>query len=252
MEVARLEPQQLLWTTRSLGTRPLPGLRAPKEGFSESPLLGSHKDPLCQLRAGRVEGREALSAAAAVCGSLAFRRRGWQRACRHATTDCQEPSVTDALLRMPAELAAFRAALARSCGKASDVEAAVDGLTQWRSSLIQGQLPGDSNHTWPPEPLRRQLLMGLREIDLPTLLSEQPNLVDTVLLNVLQAVETFQKAVKASESRGDSQSNSSPSLWSFLSSASTAEPEDGSEAEPSEAGLLVRHALLICLNRDQP
>ncbi|CAE7273302.1 viaA, partial [Symbiodinium sp. CCMP2456] len=145
---------------------------------------------------------EAISAAAAVCGSLAFRRRGWQRACRHATKDCQELS------------------------------AAVDGLSEWRSSLIHGQVPGDSNHTWPPEPLRRQLLMGIREIDLPMLLSEQPELVDTVLLNVLQAVETFQKAVKASER--DSQSNSSPSLWSFLS-ASTAASGDGSDAEPSEA-----------------
>ena len=238
MDLPRLEPQ-LLGTPLKLPS----GRRAAKEGFYESPLLSSYQDPLCQLRAGRVEAREAISAAAAVWGSLARRRRGWQRACRHATEDCQELSETDALLQMPAELAAFRAALARSCGKPADVEAAVDGLSEWRSSLILGQVPEDSKHTWPPEPLRRQLLMGIRDIDLPMLLSEQPELVDTVLLNVLQAVETFQKAVKASESDGDSQSKSSPSLWSFLSSASTAESGDGSDAEPSEAGLLVRHVV---------
>ena len=177
-------------------------------------------------------GREAASAAAVVYGCVISRtRRGWQLA-RHANPGT-ENCVTDALLQMPAELAAFRKALARSCGALSDVEAAVDGLSEWRLSLLDGQVPAGSS-AWPPEPLRKKLLTGIQDIELPALLSEQPELVDTVLLNILQAVEDYQQAVASSGGDGDEQSGSSPSMWSLFPGTSASGSADP-DAELSEA-----------------
>ena len=107
------------------------------------------------------------------------------------------------------------------------------GLKEWRSSLLAGKVPAEGDPAWPAEPLRGKLLLGIREIGLPALLSEQPELVNTVLLNVLQAVEDYQKALGLPAKGDEDSGGGSPSIWSFLGGSLT-ESTDVADPEPSD------------------
>ncbi|CAE8686673.1 unnamed protein product, partial [Polarella glacialis] len=152
-----------------------------------------------------------------------------------AEDTCDDDSVTSVLLELPADLDAFKGALARACRNVPQVDALAKELLHWRSALLSGRLPpnnletddvapssysnsnnnnnnnNDNNNNnnnfnkgssssfagWPPEPLAEELRQVFRQLDLPQLLSEQPELVDSALLNVFEVVERWQAAQRA-------------------------------------------------------
>jgi len=61
----------------------------------------------------------------------------------------------------------------------------VAGVKRWRDSLLAGQLPDAG--TWPGEPLATSTLAALSELGLPRFCRDQPELVDALLVDVIDA-----------------------------------------------------------------
>lgn len=70
----------------------------------------------------------------------------------------------------------------------------VAGVLAWREALLAGQLP-DASVNWPTDPMREALLSELTDLQIARFCRDQPELVDELLLDVLQAAEDFYRFI---------------------------------------------------------
>lgn len=128
---------------------------------------------------------------------------------RRASKQGQERSVTEVLLELPrmvgfgdmpaASLQRFQASIAASCDS-MEAQKVVEALGKWRSALLKGCLPEEN---WPPEPLGSEVQKTMQDLDMLSLMSERPELVDSVLLNMLDATRKLQSQEASKAAQGD-------------------------------------------------
>ena len=129
---------------------------------------------------------------------------------RKAGKQGQERSVTEVLLELPrmrgfgdmpaASLQRFQASIAASCDS-MEAQEVVEALGKWRSALLKGCLPNEAS--WPPEPLVSEVQKTMQDLDMLSLISERPELVDSVLLNMLDATRKFESQSASIAAQGD-------------------------------------------------
>lgn len=68
----------------------------------------------------------------------------------------------------------------------------VAGVLAWREALLAGRLP-DTSVNWPANPMRDALLRELAELQIARFCRDQPELVDELLLDILQAADDFSR-----------------------------------------------------------
>eukprot|EP00438_Fugacium_kawagutii_P030134 Skav207646 [mRNA] locus=scaffold4320:68919:70994:+ [translate_table: standard] len=117
-----------------------------------------------------------------------------------STQDDTGDSITEILLEFPeseafagmsnATAEVFQFSIARFCDR-SEAKNVVQALGSWRSALSKGSLA--VSESWPPEPLRSQLQVAMKDLELPALMAKRPELIDSLLLNILEVVEAAQR-----------------------------------------------------------
>lgn len=72
----------------------------------------------------------------------------------------------------------------------------VAGVLAWRETLLAGRLP-ETSVNWPANPMRDALLRELTELQIARFCRDQPELVDELLLDVLNAADDFSRFIPA-------------------------------------------------------
>ena len=180
-----------------------------------------------------------------------------RRACEARQTDTFDTCgtnktakpITEVLLEFPqaeafdgmpdAAVRLIQASIARWTSDGSEAEKIVEGLGSWRSALrgrrsvgSVGSVEGTSQ-SWPPDPLRSELQNVLKDRDFLSLLSNSPGLIDSVLLNILEAAQRMSQSEGAASQNDNSDQNSAfglqmPALSMDSSSSDTDEVTSGS------------------------
>jgi len=66
----------------------------------------------------------------------------------------------------------------------------IEGVLQWRSALLVGQLPEETGLVWPEKSIARTVLLRLEALDMVQYCQEQEALTDSVLESILDAVSS--------------------------------------------------------------
>lgn len=137
-----------------------------------------------------------------ISGKCACPSRGTQNDTRESVTEILlKLPETEAFDGMPeATVRLFQASIARFSNQ-SEAKLIVQALGNWRSALSRGTLP--ASESWPPEPLGSELQNAMNDLDFLSLISKSPELIDSVLLNSLDAAQRLSQSESIASQQQD-------------------------------------------------
>ena len=69
----------------------------------------------------------------------------------------------------------------------------IKGIQQWRDGFLQGQLPEERQLAWPEPAIRRMILKRVEVLEIVQYCENQPELTDSILLDVCEAISSAQQ-----------------------------------------------------------
>ncbi len=72
----------------------------------------------------------------------------------------------------------------------------VEGILQWRTALLEGELPEEKDLVWPEPTLRRSILQRLEVLEIVRYCKDQNELTDNILIDICEGISTAEEYYK--------------------------------------------------------
>jgi len=118
----------------------------------------------------------------------------------------------------------------------SDLQLRAGALSHWKKSLQKGVLPDAKNIPFPDEKFSRFFLGALKELEMARFTRRHPQLLDTLLKQMLTLVKDYEEKLLAAQAEAESQKPENPPPQPQQDSNASTEGGEGEQQESGEGG----------------